>query len=97
MRLIVSEGERAAGALTASSLSSVLRGLNDRGFAILENAVPLEAIEPVHGAYMDSCALGKPLKNPPLSMPFVDHRLIANPLVVQIMRAAMGDKIAWGL
>jgi ectoine hydroxylase-related dioxygenase (phytanoyl-CoA dioxygenase family) len=97
MRLTVSEGERAAGALTATSLSSVLRGLNDRGFAILENAVPLEAIEPVHGAYMDSCALGKPLKNPPLSMPFVDHRLIANPLVVQIMRAAMGDKIAWGL
>lgn len=64
---------------------------------MLENAVPLDAIEPVHGAYMDSYALGKPLKSPPLSMPFVDHSLIANPLVVQVMRAAMGDKIAWGL
>ncbi len=97
MRLSGSADERAAGAHTATSLSSVLHGLNDRGFAILENAVPLEAIEPVHSAYMDSCALGKRLKSPPLSMPFVDHRLIANPLIVQVLRAAMGDKIAWGL
>ena len=58
MQLIVSDDERAAGALTPASLRTVLRDLNDRGFATLENAVPLEAIERVHSAYMDSCARG---------------------------------------
>jgi hypothetical protein len=92
MQLIVSDDERTAGALTPASLRTVLRDLNDRGVATLENAVPLEAIERVHSTYIDSCARGKPIKNPLLGMPFVDHRLI-----VRIMRAAMGDKIAWGL
>tara|TARA_Y100001978_G_scaffold59020_1_gene53191 strand:+ start:10667 stop:10822 length:156 start_codon:yes stop_codon:yes gene_type:complete len=40
MQLIVSEDERATGALTPTSLCTVLRDLNDQGFATLWNAVP---------------------------------------------------------
>jgi hypothetical protein len=97
MRLVVSSAEQAAGALQETSLQQALCLLRDLGFVIVENAVPHEAIDPVRAAYLASCQCGKPLKSPPLDLPFVDHRLVANAFALQIMRAALGEKIAWGL
>ena len=97
MRLTVSSAEQAAGELKNASLQEALRMLRDLGFVIVEKAVPRAAIDPVRALYEQACQHSKPFKSPPLAMPFVDPRLVANAFALQIMRAALGDKIAWGL
>ena len=85
------------GQLDAEELAQAIRSLQDVGVVILENAVSLTLIEHVRDIYLEALARGQQLKHPPMEMPFLDHRLVANSFALQIMEAAMGSKIAWGL
>jgi len=97
--------ERDAGQLAAGSLQEAVRSLQVSGFVVLENAleepkvsVILAEFLDVFRRYMDEIGAnrgknrqgGVPL---PLEGVFADPEVVGNPLVLQVIRALLGDDI----
>ena len=77
--------------LDAETLNIAVRILNEAGYVVLEKVLPLKLMKNIR-----SVLEKRQEKNGEeitlMSMPFLDPRIIDNPLAMQIIKEVMGDK-----
>jgi len=106
--VIVSESERAAGALTQESLASALRRLREAGYVVFESLIPgdltrelRDAFQAIHEEELrdreaDPEWNRRGGRGPRFELPFMDPLMIENPIGMQVMEAVMGSDL-WGM
>lgn len=97
MRIPVSPAEVESRCLSQEHAAAAARHLRETGAVILENAVDLELLADVRAAHAELTRDGRKLKAPPLERPFCDPGIVANPFVLPVLQAVLGDKVALAL
>ncbi len=96
-KLEISPQERAEGKPTPESVDAGARLLRETGLVVIESVLPRDWIAEVNvamQAVLDREEADVPNgEHPLLKMPFMDARIIDNPFSMQILKAAMGEKI----
>ena len=89
----ISDAERQEGQLTPANLALTLRHLREAGYAIIESVLPPALVDQLHAAHG---ALSHS-RHVPLQDPFYHPEVIANPIGMQVLEAALGRKIFFSL
>ncbi len=89
----LSDEERKQSQLTDENLNLALRSLRESGCLIIESVLPSSLVEDLLAAYV---AIDRP-KHVPKQLPFYHPEVIANPIALQLLTAALGRKIFFSL
>ena len=111
MNIALSEGERSAEALSSANLSRAASAVRNDGYVVLEDIVAHDHLDQLReqmdrdsqqlvAAEQWSGAGGLPghlMLGPPPFAPFVFRDIVANPFVIQLSQALLGDSFFNGL
>jgi ectoine hydroxylase-related dioxygenase (phytanoyl-CoA dioxygenase family) len=101
----LSQEERDAWQLSDESLREAVRSLQVSGYVVLEHALSAPKVSELHSRFLEIFEQyvasigdnrgkhrqgGVPL---PIEAPFSDREIIANPIVLQVIRAVLGDDV----
>ncbi|MBM3262635.1 MAG: phytanoyl-CoA dioxygenase family protein [candidate division Zixibacteria bacterium] len=99
--MYVSRTEIDTARLSPPTLCLALQDLHERGYVILENALPVSWVHDMRLAFDEALLKlvdGKPPQahgggSPPMIPPFLDPLIIEHPMAVQIVEASMGEGV----
>ncbi|MAE59735.1 MAG: hypothetical protein CMJ49_00090 [Planctomycetaceae bacterium] len=107
MRITITNAERSAQSMARDKLAAAVQSIRELGCVILENAIDREPLDILRDKMTDDThqilaaqnagrdvvgwKKGHLQQRPPPNLPYVFRDIVANPLIVQVTRAVLGD------